>query len=169
MLSNNNKKIFSSILLSLSILIVAKSFENKIISDKTNDIETTNYTYIENDEDINSNDNIDTKIIENEVLDTEINQEEQNIFTEEELINMMTDGTVIIRQQGHYPSYVYCIKVSQGVKGTDGIVYFVPNGYLMYEELKATNDEDNQVVYVRTHTYRAVEKGQSRSKIKIIK
>lgn len=161
--NNKNKRIFSAILLSMAILIAAKGFENKIINDKSNDMNNNSGIFLDD------NEYTDTSIIEDEVLNAEENQEEQNAFTEEELRNMMVDGTVIIKQQGHYQSYVYCIKIGSSVRFPDGILGIVPNGYQIYEELKSTYGEDNQVIYVRTGVYRTVEKEQSKSRIKIIK
>ncbi len=153
--NNKNKRIFSAILLSITILITAKELENKIINDKSNNM---------------SNDSEIVYLDDNKMdIDGQI-MGEQKSFVIEELEKMIEDGTVIKKQYVNSPFYVYCIKVGSSVKLPSGDTGFVPNGYMMYEELHGIIcGENEKAVYVRSGMYHTVKKEQSRNRTKMVK
>lgn len=181
MLTNNNrnKRIFSAILLSITILLISKEIRTEIINHETNEknynseiislednkmiiegqrvetLEVSDHTYVDNKK------HVKTDEIENTV-DEDTNQEEQKNFTEEELERMIKEGTAVKKRYSNSMFNVYYVEPLNETSN-----YYAPSGYKIYEQLCGfKNVETSQIVYVRTGIYHAIEKEKTRIRTK---
>lgn len=135
--NNQYKRFLAAALLSYSILLVGKGLTNEIKSQNSSNDNMITYENTLSGTSVQKLYESQNEIIESYELD-------KNVFTKEEVLQMLEEGTVIKKQYGDSPFCIYYIEVKKA--GTKNYIYSVPNGYKMYAKLLGV-DIDGQVYY----------------------
>lgn len=170
---NNNEKIkrfYASLLLSFSILLVGKTIDSEIQnSNDFKDSYDNSIIYEGNISEVNDDAFLDIVKYQNELIDSF--GLEKTSYSEEEIEELLKEGTVIKKQYFNSPFCVYCIEINNA-RTSSGIVYVVPDGYKRYAELVGTKviiNGESKLYYNVTSTIRTVkveQKDNIRTRIK---